>query len=142
MPAETAAAFDGNDHSGYFHTGDLARRDEDGFHFIVGRKKDMFISGGFNVYPAEVEKMLAAHPALAQAAVVGVPDERLGEVGRAYVMLRPGAQATEAELIAWSRDTMANYKVPRSFAFVSDFPRNAAGKVLKTQLRDSTGAQA
>lgn len=138
-PVATAEAIDAE---GWLHTGDVGTIDARGYLAITDRKKDMFISGGFNVYPAEVEKMLAAHPALAQAAVVGVPDERLGEVGRAYVMLRPGAQATEAELIAWSRDTMANYKVPRSFAFVSDFPRNAAGKVLKTQLRDSTGAQA
>ena len=82
-----------------------------------------------------VEKLLAEHPAIGMAAVVGVPDERLGEVGRAYVVLRPGVSATETELIAWSRENMANYKVPRSFVLVDDLPRNAAGKVLKTELR-------
>ena len=109
--------------------------DERGYVRITDRMKDLYISGGFNVYPAEVEKLLAEHPAIGMAAVVGVPDERLGEVGRAYVVLRPGANATEAELIAWSRQNMANYKVPRGFVMVDDLPRNAAGKVLKTELR-------
>ena len=105
-----------------------------GYVRITDRKKDMFISGGFNVYPAEVEKLLATHPAIAMVAVLGVPDERMGEVGKAYVVLRPGAEANEAGVIAWSRDNMANYKVPRKVVFVDDFPRNAAGKVLKHEL--------
>ena len=120
---------------GWLHTGDVGTMDEAGYVRITDRMKDLYISGGFNVYPAEVEKLLAVHPAIAMVAVVGVPDERMGEVGKAYVVLRPGAAATEAELIRWSRENMANYKVPRSFAFVEDLPRNASGKVLKTELR-------
>ncbi|WP_353227247.1 FadD3 family acyl-CoA ligase [Novosphingobium sp.] len=131
-PAATAEAIDAQ---GWLHTGDVGTIDARGYLAITDRKKDLFISGGFNVYPAEVEKLLAAHPAIAQAAVIGVPDERMGELGRAFVILRPGMTATEADLIAWSRDAMANYKVPRSFVVVADFPRNAAGKVLKTELR-------
>jgi HIP---CoA ligase len=97
--------------------------------------KDMFISGGFNVYPAEVEKLLATHPAIAMAAVVGVPDERMGEVGKAFVVVRSGMSLSEADLIAWSRENMANYKVPRQVAFLDELPRNAAGKVAKLELR-------
>ncbi len=134
-PAATAEAVDAQ---GWLHTGDVGTIDARGYLAITDRKKDLFISGGFNVYPAEVEKLLAGHPALAQAAVIGVPDERLGEVGQAYVMLRPGMAATEADLIGWSRTNMANYKVPRRFIVVPDFPRNAAGKVLKTELRNQT----
>ncbi len=131
-PAATAEAIDAQ---GWLHTGDVGTMDEDGYVRITDRKKDLFISGGFNVYPAEVEKLLAAHPAVAMAAVIGVPDERLGEVGRAYVVLRPGTSTSPEGLLAWSRENMANYKVPRSFAVVDDLPRNAAGKVMKTELR-------
>jgi acyl-CoA synthetase (AMP-forming)/AMP-acid ligase II len=131
-PEATAETIDAD---GWLHTGDVGTMDERGYVRITDRMKDLYISGGFNVYPAEVEKLLAEHPAIGMAAVVGVPDERLGEVGRAYVVLRPGANATEAELIAWSRENMANYKVPRGFVMVGDLPRNAAGKVLKTELR-------
>lgn len=123
------------DAEGWLHTGDVGTMDADGYVRITDRLKDMYISGGFNVYPAEVEKLLANHPAIGMVAVVGVADERMGEVGKAYVVLRPGMAATEAELIGWSRENMANYKVPRSFAFVDDVPRNASGKVLKTELR-------
>lgn len=131
-PQATAETIDAE---GWLHTGDVGTMDERGYVRITDRMKDLYISGGFNVYPAEVEKLLAEHPAVGMAAVVGVPDERLGEVGRAYVVPRPGAAVTEAELIAWSRENMANYKVPRSFVLVEDLPRNAAGKVLKTELR-------
>jgi HIP---CoA ligase len=131
-PAATAEAIDPE---GWLHTGDVGTLDDAGYLRITDRKKDMFISGGFNCYPAEVEKLLATHPAVGMVAVVGVPDARMGEVGKAYVVLRPGATATEAELIAWSRANMANYKVPRVIAFVDDLPRNAAGKVVKTALR-------
>ncbi|MFN7323804.1 MAG: AMP-binding enzyme, partial [Sphingomonadales bacterium] len=96
--------------------------------------------GGFNVYPAEVEKLLAAHPAIAMVAVTGIADERLGEIGRAYVVLRSGMSTSEAELVEWSRANMANFKVPRSFVFVEDLPRNASGKVLKTELRGAASA--
>lgn len=131
-PKATAEAIDAE---GWLHTGDIGTMDETGYVRITDRKKDLYISGGFNVYPAEVEKLLAEHPAIGMVAVVGVPDERLGEVGKAFVVLRPGASASEADLIAWSRENMANYKVPRSFAFVEDLPRNASGKVVKTELR-------
>ncbi len=131
-PAATAEAIDAQ---GWLHTGDIGTMDERGYLRITDRKKDLYISGGFNVYPAEVEKLLAEHPAIGMVAVVGVPDERLGEVGRAFVVLRSGASVAEADLLAWSRENMANYKVPRQFVFVDDLPRNAAGKVLKTELR-------
>jgi len=131
-PAATAEAVDAE---GWLHTGDIGTIDARGYLAITDRKKDMFISGGFNVYPAEVEKLLNAHPSVAQAAVVGVKDERMGEVGRAYVIPRGGATLTADELSAWARQNMANYKVPRSFVLVPDLPRNAAGKVLKTELR-------
>jgi acyl-CoA synthetase (AMP-forming)/AMP-acid ligase II len=130
-PVATAEAIDGQ---GWLHTGDVGSMDEAGYIRITGRLKDMYISGGFNVYPAEVESLLSRHPALSMVAVIGVTDERLGEVGKAFVVLRPGAEASEAEVIAWSRDNMANYKVPRKVVFVDEFPRNAAGKVLKHEL--------
>ncbi len=131
-PEATAEAIDAD---GWLHTGDVGTMDAAGYVRITDRMKDLYISGGFNVYPAEVEKLLAVHPAIAMVAVVGVADERMGEVGKAFVVLRPGASASESELIGWSRENMANYKVPRSFAFVADLPRNASGKVLKTELR-------
>ena len=135
-PAATAEAIDSE---GWLHTGDIGTMDDSGYLRITDRLKDMYISGGFNVYPAEVEKLLAEHPAVAMVAVIGVPDARLGEVGKAFVVLRPGAEASETSLIAWSRENMANYKVPRSFVFVDELPRNAAGKVLKTELRVGSG---
>lgn len=131
-PAATAETIDPD---GWLHTGDVGNMDEHGYLRITDRLKDMYISGGFNVYPAEVEKLLSNHPAIAMAAVVGVPDERMGEVGKAYVVLRSGMAESEENLREWSRTAMANYKVPRSFKVVDDLPRNAAGKVLKTQLR-------
>lgn len=130
-PAATAEAIDAD---GWLHTGDVGTMDANGYVRITDRKKDMFISGGFNVYPAEVEKLLAAHPAIGMAAVIGVPDERMGEVGKAFIVLRPGAEAEGGELLAWARENMANYKVPRHIALVEDLPRNAAGKVLKIDL--------
>jgi acyl-CoA synthetase (AMP-forming)/AMP-acid ligase II len=123
------------DAQGWLHTGDVGVLDERGYLRITDRLKDMFIVGGFNCYPAEVERLLMEHPAVAQAAVVGIADERQGEVGKAYVILRPGASLVADELIAWSRMRMANYKVPRSVQFVAVLPLNAAGKVLKGELR-------
>ncbi|MBM3514521.1 MAG: AMP-binding protein [Alphaproteobacteria bacterium] len=131
-PAATAEAIDVN---GWLHTGDIGTMDAAGYVRITDRKKDMYISGGFNCYPAEVEKLLAAHPAIEMVAVTGVPDERLGEVGKAWIVLRAGATLNEAALIAWSRENMANYKVPKSVTFLNDLPRNAAGKVSKRELR-------
>ena len=132
-PAATAEAIDGE---GWLHTGDVGTIDARGYLAITDRKKDMYISGGFNCYPAEIEKLLAAHPAIEVAAIVGVADERLGEVGKAFVVLRPGSQADETGVISWARANMANYKVPRRVQFVADLPRNAAGKILRTALRE------
>ncbi|WP_280353028.1 FadD3 family acyl-CoA ligase [Nocardia abscessus] len=129
-PQATAEAIDAD---GWLHTGDLGSLDPDGRLRIIGRKKDMFIVGGFNAYPAEIEGFLLEHPAVAQAAVIGVPDERLGQVGRAFVVTKN--PVTEDELIAWSRERMAGYKVPRSVCFLRALPLNATGKVMKDQLR-------
>jgi HIP---CoA ligase len=131
-PEATAAAIDAD---GFFHTGDLATVDADGYFRIVGRIKDMFIVGGFNAYPAEIENLLLGHPGIAQAAVIGVPDERLGEVGRAFVVPRPGATVEAVEVIEWARASMANYKVPRSVEIIDELPVNATGKVMKDELR-------
>jgi acyl-CoA synthetase (AMP-forming)/AMP-acid ligase II len=128
-PEATAEAIDAD---GWLHTGDLGTLDERGYLRIVGRKKDMFIVGGFNAYPAEIEGFLMEHPAVAQAAVVPVPDERLGQVGKAFVVRRGGL--TEEELIAWSREKMAGFKVPRSVEFLEELPLNATGKVDKREL--------
>ncbi|MDQ0684475.1 acyl-CoA synthetase (AMP-forming)/AMP-acid ligase II [Streptomyces achromogenes] len=131
-PAATAQALTPE---GWLRTGDVGVLDAVGNLRITDRIKDMFIVGGFNAYPAEIEQLLGLHPDVADVAVIGVPDPRLGEVGRAYVVRRPGAVATSDDLIAWSRREMANYKVPRSVEFVSALPRNAGGKVLKGELR-------
>ena len=125
------------DSDGWLHTGDIGTLDARGYLRITDRKKDMYISGGFNCYPAEVEKLLCDHPAIQVAAVVGVPDERMGEVGKAFVILRPGATADPAEIIGWARQAMANYKAPRFVEIVADLPRNASGKVLRMALRDA-----
>ena len=123
------------DDDGWFHTGDLARYDDEWYFFIVDRKKDMYISGGENVYPAEIEQALYRHPAVLQCAVVGVPDERWGEVGVACVVRKPGATATEDELIAFLQDNLARYKVPKAVVFYDALPISAAGKILKRELR-------
>lgn len=120
---------------GWLRTGDVGVLDAEGNLRITDRIKDMFIVGGFNAYPAEIEQLLGLHPDVADVAVIGVPDARLGEVGRAYVVRRSGAVVTADDLIAWSRREMANYKVPRSVAFVAELPRNASGKVVKGELR-------
>ncbi|GAA2319828.1 3-((3aS,4S,7aS)-7a-methyl-1,5-dioxo-octahydro-1H- inden-4-yl)propanoate--CoA ligase FadD3 [Streptomyces hawaiiensis] len=122
---------------GWLRTGDIGVLDAAGNLRITDRLKDMFIVGGFNAYPAEIEQLLGLHPDVADVAVIGVPDARLGEVGRAYVVRRPGALLTADDLIAWSRREMANYKVPRSVAFVAELPRNASGKVVKGALREA-----
>jgi HIP---CoA ligase len=132
-PGATAEAIDAD---GWLHTGDIGHLDERGYLTITDRLKDMYICGGFNVYPAEVEQVLARHPAVAESVVVGVPDERLGEVGKAFVMLRPGtAQVTPDDLIGFCREQLANFKVPRQVEFRSDVPRTPAGKPLKRVLK-------
>ncbi len=131
-PAATAQAIDAD---GWLHTGDLGSFTETGRLKIVGRKKDMFIVGGFNAYPAEIEGFLMEHPAVAQAAVIGVPDERLGQVGKAFVVLKGGSELSADDLISWSKDRMAGFKVPRLVVFVDALPLNATGKVMKDQLR-------
>jgi acyl-CoA synthetase (AMP-forming)/AMP-acid ligase II len=123
------------DPEGWLHTGDIGTLDESGNIRITDRLKDMFISGGFNCYPAEIENQLLHHDAIAQAAVVGMSDVRMGEVGAAFVVNKPGTRISEDALIAWCRDTMANYKVPRKIIFLDALPMNASGKVLKTVLR-------
>jgi acyl-CoA synthetase (AMP-forming)/AMP-acid ligase II len=136
-PAATAEAIDAD---GWLRTGDVGVRDEAGNLRITDRTKDMFVVGGFNAYPAEIENIMATHPAVGQVAVIGVPDHRLGEVGRAYVVPRAGATVDPAELIAWCREEMANYKVPRSVEVVDALPLNATGKVLKYVLREQAAA--
>ncbi|MCH9827732.1 MAG: FadD3 family acyl-CoA ligase [Gammaproteobacteria bacterium] len=123
------------DAQGWFHTGDIGVLDERGYLRITDRLKDMYISGGFNCYPAEIERGMAAHPAIAQVAVIGVPDARLGEVGKAYVVPRPGQKIEAESLIRWCREHMANYKVPRQIECLPVLPTNASGKVMKYQLR-------
>jgi fatty-acyl-CoA synthase len=120
---------------GFFHTGDLARYDAQGYFYIVDRKKDMFISGGENIYPAEIEKALYEHPAVHMCAVVGVPDEKWGEVGHAFVVLRPGARASQEELLGFLEKRLARFKIPKGVTFVESLPLSAAGKVLKRELR-------
>jgi acyl-CoA synthetase (AMP-forming)/AMP-acid ligase II len=128
---------------GWLKTGDVGVMDADGYVRITDRIKDMFIVGGFNCYPAEIENSLCSLPGVARAAVIGVPDERMGEVAKAYIVAAAGADLNEASVITWSRDNMANYKVPRSISFVENFPMNAAGKVLKGELRAlATGGKA
>jgi len=132
-PDATAQTIDAD---GWLHTGDIGVLDAAGNLRITDRLKDMYVVGGFNAYPAEIEQVLATHPSVAEAAVVGVPDERMGEVGKAFVVARSGQQVDADEVIAFARERMANYKVPRSVEVVDVLPRNASGKVLKFELRD------
>jgi acyl-CoA synthetase (AMP-forming)/AMP-acid ligase II len=133
---DDGATADAFDEEGRLRTGDIGVMDDGGNIRITDRKKDMFIVGGFNAYPAEIEAVLLRHGAIAQVAVVGAPDDRLGEVGVAFVVPRAGAAVDEQELIAWSRERMANYKVPRRVVRVEALPMNATGKVQKYRLRE------
>jgi acyl-CoA synthetase (AMP-forming)/AMP-acid ligase II len=139
-PDETDGAIDAD---GWLHTGDVGTMDDDGNIAITDRLKDMYVSGGFNAYPAEIETVLRDHPGVEEVAVIGVPDERLGEVGCAYVIVAPGASADDvaSNLAAWSRERLANYKVPRVVKVIDALPFNAAGKVLKRELREQFAAQ-
>lgn len=136
QPQETAAVLK----DGWVTAGDLARQDEDGFIYIVDRKKDMVITGGINVYPREIEEVLHRHPAILEAAVIGIPDEYFGEALRAFVVLRPGMNTAPVDLDAHCRLTLAAYKVPKDFRFITALPRNAGGKVLKKDLRNTPPA--
>ncbi|MBV0934871.1 FadD3 family acyl-CoA ligase [Marinobacterium weihaiense] len=131
-PEATAEAIDAD---GWLHTGDIGSLNAQGYLRITGRLKDMFIVGGFNCYPAEIEAALVEHPEVAQAAVIGVPDERMGEVGCAFIVRRHGSDLDTSRLIQWSRDQMANYKVPRVVRFVTELPVNASNKVDKLMLK-------
>jgi long-chain acyl-CoA synthetase len=130
-PEATAEAFAG----GWFHTGDLGYQDEDGFFFIVDRKKELIIRGGYNVYPREVEEVLYANPAVSEVAVIGVPDDRLGEEVRAVVVLKQGESMSEDDVIAYCKERLAAYKYPRSVEFRDELPKNATGKILKKELK-------
>jgi fatty-acyl-CoA synthase len=132
-PEATAEAVDDE---GWFHTGDLAQHDAEWYFYIVDRKKDMFISGGENVYPAEIEAVLYKHPAVHMCAVIGVPDAKWGEVGKACVVLKPGSQATGEELIAFMQQHLARFKVPRTVELMDELPISSAGKILKRELQD------
>jgi acyl-CoA synthetase (AMP-forming)/AMP-acid ligase II len=137
-PKATAETIDAG---GWLHTGDIGVLDERGNLQITDRLKDMYVVGGFNAYPAEIEQTLTGHEAVSEVAVIGVPDERMGEVGKAFVVLRPGASLEPADLIAWARERLANYKVPRYVDVVTALPRNASGKVRKGDLRADPRAQ-
>jgi long-chain acyl-CoA synthetase len=119
---------------GWFRTGDLARRDKDGFYYIVDRSKDMIIRGGYNVYPREVEEVLMTHPDVSLAAVVGIPHDTHGEEVKAFVIMNEGSTTTEEDLVAWAREQMAAYKYPRLVEFVATLPMTATGKILKREL--------
>jgi fatty-acyl-CoA synthase len=136
-PASTQASM----RDGFFGVGDLARRDRDGRYFLEGRKRDMIISGGVNVYPAEVESVLEAHAGIHEAAVVGVDDPEWGERVRAFVVRAPGATLDEEAVITWCRERLAGPKRPREVVFLDALPRNPMGKVLKRELVSWTGAQ-
>ncbi|KUI04163.1 fatty acid--CoA ligase [Mycolicibacterium acapulense] len=136
-PEATAAAIDSD---GWLHTGDVGTVDDNGNLRITDRLKDMYICGGFNVYPAEIEQVLARLDGVAESAVIGVPDERLGEVGKAYIVVKPGAELDEDTIIAYTREHLANFKTPRSVEFLDALPRNPGGKVVKPLLRERAGS--
>jgi acyl-CoA synthetase (AMP-forming)/AMP-acid ligase II len=131
-PGATAdcSAFD------WHHTSDIGYRDADGFYYIVDRKRDLIISGGFNVYPSEVEQVIWSHPAVQDCAVIGVPDERWGEAVKAVVLLKPGVQVSEADLIALCKSRVGSLKAPKTVEFWPELPRSAVGKVLKRSIRE------
>ncbi len=119
---------------GWVHTGDLAMKDDEGFYFITGRKKDMFISGGENVYPTEIEELLYKHPAILEAAVVGISNEKWGEVGKAFIVLKPSKTLTGEEILEYLNGKLARYKIPKEYEFRDELPKSAAGKILKRDL--------
>jgi fatty-acyl-CoA synthase len=130
-PQETRAALD---EDGWFRTGDLARCDAEGFFYLVGRRKEMFINGGENVYPAEIEQVLLSHPAIQDAAVIGVPDSKWGEVGVAYLVARTQGRVAPEKILEFIGLRLARYKLPKLICFVDALPRNASGKIIKDEL--------
>jgi long-chain acyl-CoA synthetase len=120
---------------GWMHTGDLATMDEDGAIFIVDRKKDMINTGGFKVFPAEIERVIAAHPSVAMVAVGSQPDEFKGEIAKAYVVLKPGAHGDAEAILSFCREQIAGYKAPRALQFVADLPKTSTGKIMRRELR-------
>ena len=137
QPEETAAALRG----GWLHTGDLARRDGEGYYFIVDRKKDLVISGGYNIYPREIDEVLHAHPGIKEAVSVGIPHPARGEAIKAFVVLKEGEALTKSEVMAWCRERLANYKIPREVEFRSELPKTTVGKVLRRVLREEEAAK-
>jgi acyl-CoA synthetase (AMP-forming)/AMP-acid ligase II len=123
------------DKDGWLHSGDIGALNAEGYLKITDRLKDMYIVGGFNVYPAEIERQMGSLEGLYACAIVGVPDARLGEVGHAFIIRKPDSNLTESEVLAWSKTNLANYKIPRGITFVDAFPMNSTGKVLKFQLK-------
>jgi long-chain acyl-CoA synthetase len=134
----TRKAYEG----GWFHSGDMARRDEEGFFYIVDRMKDMIITGGENVYSREVEEVLYKHPAVSEAAVIGLPDPKWGENVTAVIVLKAGMTATEAEIIAAVKDHLAGYKKPKKVIFIDEMPKTVSGKLIKKDLRERFRADA
>jgi long-chain acyl-CoA synthetase len=136
-PSETANQLK----DGWLSTGDIAQMDEDGYFYIVDRKKDMIIAGGFNVYPREVDEVLYQHPKIAEAVSAGVPDAYRGETVKAFVVLKPGVEATDKEIIAFCKEKLAPYKVPKMVEFRQELPKSAVGKILRKILRDEEVAK-
>jgi fatty-acyl-CoA synthase len=133
MPEETAAAFDAD---GWLHTGDMGYVDEEGYIVLMGRLKEMYLQGGFNVYPVEVENLISKHPKVAMVAGIGVPDPVLGEIGRYYIMPKPGEDLDEEEIKAYCRERLADYKVPKQVVFRSELPLTPVGKIMKSKLKE------
>jgi long-chain acyl-CoA synthetase len=133
-PGNATATAETIDTEGWLRTGDLAQRDADGYYYIVDRKKEMILTAGYNVYPAELERVIAAHPAVAMVAVGKIPDASKGELAKAYVVLRPGATATQEAILDHCRSQLVAYKVPRRVQFVADLPKTSTGKMLRREL--------
>src|SRR6056297_3164708 len=131
-PDETATALRNN----WLYTGDIAYMDEDGYFFIVDRKKDLIISGGYNIYPREIDEVLHEHPKIKEAVAVGVPHQTRGEIIKAYVVVQPGENLTRAEVISLCREKLANYKIPKKVEFRDELPKTLVGKVLRRALRE------
>ena len=131
-PEETAEAFA----DGWFHTGDIGYMDDEGYLFIVDRKKDMVIAGGFNIYPREIDEVLFEHPKVKEACAIGLPDPYRGETIKAFVVPRDGETLTEEEVVAYCKEKLAAYKVPKQIEFAEELPKSAIGKILRRELRD------